>query len=226
MTSIRDSDPQVFDIAEKFVRFSEGFPWEASLTHVADPIENLWRYYNIVFVVASHRLLRASLAVMETGLVLETMLPLRTHLELLGIQRYIERDKNRVVTFAVRGAKRQQQLIERARRLGHGSPADWSAMASKASRDLTQLRKHDAQTPFSLSADEILREVGFDDDVEGVLRVADNWVHMNASALDHYAFATSEGQVVIELGPETEGAKLLLNSVRYHYGILDLANRH
>lgn len=30
--------------------------------------------------------------------------------------------------------------------------------------------------------------------------------------------------MVIELGPETEGAKLLLNSVRYHYGILDLAN--
>lgn len=221
---MRDLHPDVFAMADKFVRFTEEFPWGAALKHAAEPIENLWRYYNIVFVVASHRLLRASVALMEAGLVLEVLLPTRTHLELLGVQRYVERDKGRVVTFAVRGAKRQQQLVERARRLGHGDPSDWSAMAGKASRDLNRLKKHDAHVPFAASAEEILREVGFEDDIEGILRVADNWVHMNAAALAHYAFATPQGQIVVELGPDTEGANLLLNSVRYHYAILDVAN--
>ena len=224
MASIRDRHPEVFRIADELVHFTDGFPWGASLVHSADPIENLWRYYNIVFVVASHRLLRMSVAVMEAGLMFETLIPLRTHLELLGTQRYVEADKGRLVTFAVRGAKRQQQLVERARRLGHGSRDDWSAMAGRASRDLNRLKDHDANIPLPHKAEEILKDVGFQDDIDGVLRVADNFVHMNGSALDFYAHATPTGQIVVEMGPDTEGANLLLSAVRYHHGILQVAN--
>lgn len=155
---------------------------------------------------------------------METLLPLRTHLELLGIQRYLEDDKQRVVTFAERGSKRQQQLVERARKLGHGKADDWSALASKASKDLTRLRKHRVDIPFTDKAEHILRSSGFDDDVEGVLRVADNWVHMNAAALDFYAHAEPDGRVVIDIEPDTQGARMLLNAVRYHYAIVSVVN--
>lgn len=65
LSPITDNEPEVFEIAHRFEAFTADFPWGGSITHTADPIENLWRYYNIVFTVASHRLLRASIAVME-----------------------------------------------------------------------------------------------------------------------------------------------------------------
>lgn len=221
---MRNHHQEVFALADKFEAFTAGFPWGRPLRHAADPVENLWRYYNIVFAVASHRLLRASIALMDSGLMVETFLPLRTHLELLGLQRYIEEDKNRVVTFATQGAKRQQQLVERARRLGHGADDDWSALAKRASADLNKLRPHDAGVTFAGRPEEILRETGFVDDVEGVLRVADNWVHMNAAALDFYAEATEDGRIALTLGPDAEGGNLLQNALRYHYAIMDVVN--
>ncbi len=224
LTTIISNEPAVFEIAHRFETLTEDFPWGGSITHTADAVENLWRYYNIVFAVASHRLLRASIAVMEAGLVMETLLPLRTHLELLGIQRYLEDDKQRVVTFAARGSKRQQQLVERARKLGHGKANDWSALASKASKDLNQLRTYTVDIPFTDKAEEMLRSSAFNDDVDGILRVADNWVHMNAAALSFYAHAESDGKVVINIEPDEEGAAMLLNAVRYHYGIVAVVN--
>lgn len=50
MSSITANDPKPFEIARRC-------PWERPLAHPSDPIEN----YNVVFTVASHRLLlRAS----------------------------------------------------------------------------------------------------------------------------------------------------------------------
>ncbi len=224
MSSITANEPKPFEIARRFETFTAGFPWECPLAHANDPIENLWRYYNVVFTVASHRPLRTSIAVMEAGLVMETLLPLRTHLELLGIQRYLAIDKRRVVTFAERGAQRQQQLIERARRLGHGDANDWSALARRASQDLNRLRKHTLDAEFIGRAEEMLKSSGFDDDVDGVLRVADNWVDMNAAALDYYAHGEPGGRLIVDIGPDTQGAAMLLNAVRYHYAITALTN--
>ena len=224
MTTITENESEVFAIAHRFEAFTAQFPWGGSLSHVTDPIENLWRYYNVAFAVASHRLLRASIAVMGAGLVMETLLPLRTHLELLGIQRYLESDKQRVVTFAERGARRQQQLVERARRLGHGDADDWSALASRASRDINRLKAYTAEIEFRDRAEEMLKSTAFKTDIEGVLRVADNWVHMNGAALDFYADVDSDGRLTVEIHPDTQGAKMLLSAVRYHYAIVSVAN--
>jgi hypothetical protein len=62
------------------------------------------------------------------------------------------------------------------------------------------------------------------DDVDGVLRVADNWVHMNGAALDFYAHAEPDGRLIIDIDPDTQGAKMLLSAVRYHYAIVSVSN--
>lgn len=187
--------------------------------------EHLWRYWNLAAVAAASRLLRGAAVLAAAGHLWEAWMLVRSLLELVANQLYIDADRDRVFEFMRRGSKKQQRMAKIAKETGFVNEEDWKNLAATAQRDIGKLRPFDVKgLAFSGEARVVMNNVGLDEAYKLVYAPIGNFVHSNAIAFDFYVTQAENGDLVPDWGLDEDGIEAPLRyGVQYFLGVVELA---
>jgi hypothetical protein len=153
----------------------------------------MWWWWNVALVTAAGRLSRTVVILVKEGLFDESMLAIRSMVELVGNQGYMAQQPDfRAPEFAAADLRGRERLIEGMSRIGLDSEAlgDVRSEVSKARAEMVSLvgdiEETDSILPFGRKARVRFESAGMAWHYDVVYAVASDYAHMNARAVMEY----------------------------------------
>ena len=198
VTSPPESEPWL-KLASSLISVAEDFPWSSPGRDPRADWEGMWWWWNVAFVRAATRLLRAIVILGGEGLYEESNLQLRSMLELVGNQGYMAQSpKARAAEFAAADLTTRERILDSLGRLGfdpkalRGARDEIAQVRTELSELIGDVEESDSIYPFGRKAKLRIESAGMTWHYDSVYERTSDFVHMNARALGNYLKAVDE----------------------------------
>lgn len=208
------------------ISVAEDFPWSVPDRDPRADWERMWWWWNVAFVRAATRLLRAIVILGNEGLYEESNLQLRSMLELVGNQGYMAQSpKARAAEFAAADLKTRERILDSLSRLGFDPKAlqgvrdEIAQVRTDLNPLIEDVQDSDSIYPFGRKAKVRIESAGMTWHYDGVYERTSDYVHMNARALGNYLKAEDETrpetEEALQLGTVVLGCEFLIRTLYF-----------